>query len=182
MINVRCIPATLMLIAAAGCAARQPTKLNYHVLQLSDAPTDAVFDATALALEEHFTISRRDFAAGVLQTAPVETVVDQPSGRLRDAVAAPRRERRLADVRVQDKDGMTQVSIRVIVQEYDTRAHRMFPLEHALHDLPTDTPAERDAATTKEQNSIWRTKGRDRQLEEVIRRAVLEQVPGATVR
>jgi len=37
-----------------------------------------------------------------------------------------------------------------------------------LSDLPTDTPIDREGATTQEQNTVWRTIGRDKSKERSI--------------
>jgi hypothetical protein len=155
--------------------------LNYNVLRLSGASEAAVFDAAAQALGEHFTVRRYDRATGILEAVPKETVAAGHSGRLGDVVAVPRRERRVAEMRVESAGAVVKVFCKVLVQEYDTQAHQMFNREHTLDDLPTDTPAERDAATTTEQNAVWRTQRRDRGLETQILRAVREQLAGAQV-
>lgn len=172
---------SLLTVMAAGCAEMKPTGLNYHVLRLSGAPEAAVFDAAERALGEHFTIRRRDRAAGVLEGAPLEGVGAGGGGRLGDYVAMPRRERRIAEMRVEESGKVVKVFCKVLVQEYDTQAHEMFGKERSLHDLPTDTPAYREAATTTEQNAVWRTKHRDRGLETAILEALRERVPGAQV-
>ncbi len=179
MRDKRLFLAGLLTIGAAGCTEPKPTALNYNVIRLSPASRAAVFDAATQALREHFTIRRADRAAGILETVPIETVGTEPSGRLGDVVAVPRRERRTAEVRVEKTGAMVKVFCKVLVQECDTQAHQMFTREHALHDLPTDTPAERDGATTTEQNAVWRNKRRDRTLENQILRAIQDQVAGA---
>ncbi|MFH0979972.1 MAG: hypothetical protein V2A79_00350 [Planctomycetota bacterium] len=171
----------LLVIGVAGCSAPQATALNYSVLRLADASQAAVFDAAAQALGEHFTIRRSDRVAGMLEAVPMEGVGKGSRGRLGDVVAVPRRERRVAEVRVESEGNLVKVFCKVLVQEYDTQAHQMFNREHALSDLPTDTPADRDAATTTEQNAVWRTQRRDKALEDRILRAVREQVAGAKV-
>ena len=181
MRNSKLYLAGFLAVGAAGCVEPKATALNYSVLRLSGAPEAAVFDAAALALEEHFTIRRHDRAAGILEAVAIETVGTGSRGRLGDVMAIPRRERRTAEVRVESVGSMVKVFCKVLVQEHDSQAHQMFGREHALDDLPADTPAEREAATTTEQNAVWRTKRHDRELESRILRAVPQQVSGAKV-
>ncbi|MCK4658199.1 MAG: hypothetical protein KAV82_01640 [Phycisphaerae bacterium] len=181
MKHVWLLMAGLLAMGAAGCSGSRPTALNYNVLRLSGASDAAVFDAAAQALREHFTIRHADRRTGVLEAVPVEMATTGGDGRLGDVVAAPRRERRTAEVRVESAGKLVKVFCKVLVQECDTQAHQMFNREHAISDLPTDTPADRDAATTTEQNTVWRTKRRDRELENQILRAVREQLAGAEV-
>ncbi len=65
---------------------------------------------------------------------------------------------------------------RVLIQEQTTQAHRLFERDHRGYDTPTDTPIEREAATTVRQNTVWRTNRRDRRSE----RAILEAVTSRT--
>ena len=181
MKNGRLYLAGFLAIGAAGCLEPRATALNYNVLRLSGAPEAAVFDAAARAMGEHFTIRRHDRAAGILEAVPIESIGAESRGRLRDVMAVPRRERRIAEVRVESVGSVVKIFCKVLVQEHDSQAHQMFGREHALDDLPTDTPAERDAATTTEQNAVWRTKRHDRELESRILRAVPEQLAGAKV-
>ena len=171
----------LMLVGACGCSGPKATTLNYSVLRLADAPEEAVFDAAAQAMREHFDVLRADRARGVIESAPIEAVGSARSGRLGDVVAMPRRERRVAEIRLEPLGSSVKVFCRVLVQEHNTQAMQMHRSEHRLDDLPTDTPADRDGATTTEQNSVWRTRRHDRDLETRILRAIREQLAGATV-
>ena len=92
----------------------------------------------------------------------------RPSSRLR----------RLATVRVGQGAGVVNVYARVALQEQTTEAHRMFQRDHAISDIPGDTPIDREAATTSEQNTVWRTIGRDRAAERRILEAILEETGG----
>jgi hypothetical protein len=163
----------------AGCPEERATPLTYNVLRLSGAPEEAVFDAATRVLAEHFSIARADRTAGLVEGVPEETVGSSRGGRLGDVVVGPRRERRVAEVRVEKAGGLVKVYCKVQVQEYDTQAHQMFDREHARDDLPGSTPADRDAATTTEQNAVWRNRQRDRDMESEILRAIREQLPGA---
>jgi len=181
MRNTVAFVAGIMTVAVAGCSQPKATALNYKVMRLSGATQEAVFDAATRALGEYFTVHQYDPAAGILEGAAPEEVSAGGSKRLRDVVAMPRRERRVAHMRVESAESTVKVFCKVLVQICDTPAHQMYDREHALHDLPTDTPAQRGAAATTEQNSVWRNDRRDKRLESQILRAVREQVAGADV-
>lgn len=181
MRNTMALVAGVVSVAVTGCSQPRATPLNYKVVRLSGATEEAVFDAAVGALSEHFTVSRSDPVTGILEGAPIEGVRTGGSGRLGDLVSAPHRQRRVAQMRVESSGTTVKVFCKVLVQMCDTPAHQMYGQEHALHDLPTDTPAQREAATTTEQNSVWRNKYRDKALESEILRAVREQVAGAEV-
>lgn len=51
----------------------------------------------------------------------------------------------------------------------------MFRHDHRVSDIPDDTPIDRDAATTTEQNTVWRTIRRDKAAERRILEAILDQ-------
>jgi hypothetical protein len=86
----------------------------------------------------------------------------------------------VAEVRVADAGDAVKVFCKVLVQQYESDERRLFVREHALSDLPTETPAAADAATSPEQNATWRTRGRDKVLERRILRAIQERVSART--
>jgi hypothetical protein len=67
------------------------------------------------------------------------------------------------------------VYCKVVVQEQTTETHRMFAQDSTLSDVPHDTAIDRDAATTTQQNTVWRTVQRDKAAERRILEAVLER-------
>ena len=51
----------------------------------------------------------------------------------------------------------------------------MFSSAYARDDVPNDTAIDRDAATTKEQNTVWEPVGRDKSAERIIVQAILDR-------
>lgn len=169
----------LCLSWAAGCASPRPSAVNYNVVTLSGATDLAAMDAAEGALAEHFTLARREAGTQTLTTLPTESEAVGGGERIGDVIGARRRERRYAEVRIEPAGSSVKVYCKVLVQEYDTDAHQVFSRDHATTDLPGDTPADRDAATTTEQNAVWRTKRRDKELERRILRDIQERLGGA---
>lgn len=132
-----------------------------------------VFDATASALSEHgYLIEERDPGQGTLSTVPRESSGRGRSIGLADAFGGTRARREVVSARITGDGDAATATCRVEVQEGSTEARRLYAGEHTLTDLPTDTPIDRDAATTQEQNTVWRVVGRDRAKE----RAILDTV------
>ncbi len=75
----------------------------------------------------------------------------------------------MVEVRVADSGGAARVFCRVLIQEQTTQGHRMFASDRSGSDTPGDyTAINRDAATTTEQNTVWRTLRRDKSAERQI--------------
>ncbi len=162
------------LAVAAGCEGPSPTAQSHTPLRQRSVSPAAAFAAAEQVLGERFPIQVREPRNGLLRTAHIDTVSSGPSGRLTDGLSTPRRVRKSAEVRVEPADDGVKIWCQVVVEQNETSAHRMFAQEHSLSDLPSDTPADAEGATTAEQNTVWRYKGRDRQLEREIRRAIQE--------
>jgi len=168
-----------VVIGLAGCESARPTRRAYSPdRQQAISPREA-FDAAEAALSEHFEIVTRDREQGFLRTAAVETRERQPAGRLGDAIGTPRSVRKFAEVRVEPVPGGVNIWCSVFVEENETSAHRMFAQDRSLSDIPSDTPADREAATTEEQNTVWKQRGRDHAMERRIRARIRQFLEGA---
>lgn len=168
----------LCVLLASGCSEPAATSLNFAVREVPRASSGAVWSAAVDAVREHFRIARMDRSAGRIETAPIETQEPGQSSRAGDMLGAERRVRRLADVRVQEADGGVQVYCKVLVQQYESDERRLFARDKCATDIPSETPADQEGATTAEQNAAWRTRGRDKVLERQILDSILERIGG----
>ncbi len=152
----------------------------------------AVFQAAETALlERGYKLDRRNLAdfiersSGVLRSvgSVVRTVPDgdNPRGGRYDVrwpagqfLSSRNRQRRVAQIRMDERQGQVNIYCRVTVQEQVTEATRMFARQYRGVDIPDDTPIDRDAATTNEQNTVWRTRRRDKAAERRILADVLD--------
>ena len=161
------------LLLLTSCAAPAPTPMDYTVRHVQQRDRSAALDdAEAALIELGYKIERRDPAEGVITTQPVEAQAGLDSTR--PASLSSRGEaRRIVEVRVQNDGGVTKVFCKVLIQEQTTQAHRMFASDRSGSDTPGDfTPINRDAATTTEQNTVWRTLRRDKSVERDILNAI----------
>jgi hypothetical protein len=157
-----------------GCGQPAASPLTHSTRLIEKADRQAVFDAAETALlEQGYRIDRRDPAAGLLQTLPLEGTPADPS--LREGFGGSRSvTRRKAEVRIEVEPDGTRANCKVAVQRLSRPAHRFVGRDRYGMDTPDETPIDRDAATTEEQNTIWQTTHRDKAMERAILDAILE--------
>lgn len=161
-------------VGIAGCRTPAPTARSHTTLRQQSTTFEAAFIAAEQALQERFRIELRDPKQGLLRTAPVEARDRVKGGSVGDVLGAPRRVRKVAEVRVEPDGTDVNIWCRVTVEQDETDAHQLFVQDQGLSDIPSDTPSDREGSATAQQNTIWRLKGRDRQLERQIRLAIEE--------
>lgn len=166
-------------LAAAGCTqtAFQTVSVSYQRQRLRTTDYHAVFDAAERAVRESFRIAERDRDAGIIRGEQRYADV-RPDGLrvISESVGAPLRARKVAEVRLRRHDSDIEVLCRVFVQENTTDAVRMLTREHGVYDQPYDTPADREAGTTRAQNTVWRNRRRDRSTERQLMASIREIV------
>ena len=151
-------------------------------MHMQGADRVAVFKAAELALVRlGYKIERRDMPSGVLEAVPVSDVGGAGLTRRPVRLSSRSDARRVADVQVEQIGDTVSVYCQVFVQEQSTQTHRLFAHDQRGYDTPTDTPIEREAATTVQQNTVWRTIRRDRDNERQILTAIADNTapPGA---
>lgn len=163
------------LVAATGCSQslQSDVSVSYQRQRLRTTDYQAVLDAAQRTVREGFTISDSDHDSGIIRGEQRRT--DGTSSRTTQ-VGSPLRTRKIAEVRVVQHDSDVEVLCRVFVQENTTDAVRMLTREHRGYDQAYNTPAERDAGTTRDQNTVWRNRGRDRVTERQILASIREIV------
>lgn len=164
--------AAVALMAGAvwcvGCSTPLAPEGSFTVMRQQNATKAAAFDAAERALQERFRIETRNELAGVLKTEPQFETSVQHTGRLGDRLGASRRVRKSVEVRIRPEGEDIVVACKARIEENQAEAHRAFATEHRISDVPSDTPADREAAATSEQEAVWRTTGRDKALEREI--------------
>jgi hypothetical protein len=141
--------------------------------QQSTTP-QAAFAAAEQALRERFRIEVRDPQRGLLRSAPLEDRAPVKGGRLGDTLGTPRRVRRVAEVWIEPDGPDVSISCRVLIEQDETDSHQMFVQDHGLSDIPSETSPDREGAATAQQRTVWRPRGRDRQLERELWLAIEE--------
>jgi len=147
-----------------GCASSGLSARNYSVHSTTIKDRNVLLDAAQTALiAEGYRIDRVDLRNGLVSTEPIETVLQR-----HERLSSRTRSRRHAQVRVEPGPEFLNIYCKVALQEQMTEAHRMFESQQNRLDTPGQTPIDRDAATTNEQNTVWRTTGRDKVAERRI--------------
>jgi hypothetical protein len=172
-----------VLLCVGACASSGLSPLLYGVRHVRGGDPAAVFEAARAALiHAGYRIDRADADAGVITTLPI-TVSSRGEGvRIDHRLTSHGAVRRLAQIYITRSSpaqaappGDVSVYCKVVVQEQTTEAHRMFRHEHRASDIPGDTPIDREAATTMQQNTVWQTIHRDKAAERHILEEVLSQ-------
>lgn len=153
--------------------------MDYTVRHAQQRERGVALDAAEAALIDlGYKIERRDPAEGVITTQPVEAQAGLDSTRA-VSLSSRGKTRRTVEVRIQSDGDATKVFCKVLIQEQTTQAYRMFSSDRSGSDTPGDNTAiNRDAATTSEQNTVWRTLRRDRPSERNILNAITERTGG----
>ena len=148
--------------------------MDYSVGQVQPGDRTALLDtAEAALIGLGYRIERRDAGESVITTHPIETQAGLDNTRPA-SLSSHGKTRRTVEVRVADGGGATKVFCRVVIQEQTTQAYRMFASDRSGSDAPGDfTAINRDAATTTEQNTVWRTLRRDKSAERQILDAIM---------
>lgn len=164
----------------AGCAATGPSPMAYGTHAFRGAERTEVFDAAELALlKAGFQIERRDSVEGVLTTQPIFGSRDSDADNRGPRLSSRGDVRRLAEVRVQTVAADVDVYCRVLVQEQSAQVYHIVDQRSGSDDRPNTTPIDRDAATTTQQNTVWRTLRRDKVVERQILADISERVERA---
>lgn len=172
------VVAVVCFVAAAtvGCQSPATGMSGYNVRRLADTETTHVFNAARQTLEGYgFSIRRADIDRGWLVTHPARPH-DLETAATRDVFGREADERRVATIRILPDPAGSVVYCKVEIQQPYRDEFRLYADAHRASDTLSDTPIDRDAATTDEQNTVWRTLRRDRDLERSLLDAVLQAV------
>jgi hypothetical protein len=136
-----------------------------------------VLDAAAEALiESGYEVERVDEAVGAVVAKPMKTTGAYGGLTRERRLSTPAQLRRMARIRiVPEAAGGTGVYCQVAIQQQTTEAYRMFQQDRQLSDAPGQTAIERDAATTTDQNTVWKTVRRDKAAERRILEAIVRR-------
>jgi hypothetical protein len=153
------------LLTLPGCA-RDLELAQYQARVIPADDADQVLLAATRILKREFGRVHVSQEGRVLETEPVEFQTSRESGTARDLYRGGSSMRRSARLSVGRRGQEVIARVRVDIERQDTaRALAMAPSEGWRGDATAYTPIERDAATTKRQNTVWTKVRRDRQLE-----------------
>jgi hypothetical protein len=169
---MRVVVLTAMLSSCwmgVGCQQSRVNISSFQRESFHDTPFNDVFKAARRSVQERFLIVESDPSVGVLRANSRDFGDVSDGGHvISDALGLGRRHRHDVTVRLRRADETVEVYCQVLVQENVTDSVRMLHREHSIEDQPLDTPADRDAGTTRQQNAAWKNIRRDRELERQI--------------
>ncbi len=156
----------------AGCATTTVDLSHYSVRQVPPLEQTALLTIAEEAMREQgYVVYQRDASIGSIRASANATSTPQRISRMNQHSDSTRRH---AEILVQGDDEQPAVYCKVLLQQRVTEAHRMLQRDYSGQDTPNETPIDRDAATTEEQNTLWRTIRRDRRSEHDLLNAIDE--------
>lgn len=167
----RYLIAIVVLLALAACSRRETQTFNYSVRPAPSPDRSATLDAAeAVLIDLGYAIARRDNQRGTITTEPIRA-----ERELERSIRADNPHRKYVEVRVTGPETDPKVQCKVVVQEQTDESFRMFIVDQRGDDVPGhNTAIDRDAATTAEQNAVWRTVLRDKAAEREILNRILQ--------
>jgi hypothetical protein len=164
-----------VLLSLVGCSQGMDTR-TFQARVLDGASPDDVLLAAQVLLRREF--GRVDLEPGTrrIVSQPAEYQTSSESGTARDLYGGRSTMRRIAHFAVAKRGEGSIARLRIDVERQDTARQEVFRSEPSrLSDAPSQTPIERDAATTTRQNTVWTFVKRDRQLERALLAELQEQ-------
>ena len=160
----------------AGCSAPGLQILPFGVSRIADGDRSATFAAAeATLVDMGYAIESADPSTGKITTRAMASPRRSASSRKAVRLSAQSELRRVIQIRVGETEEAINVYCQVAIQELDTETYRIMQQQWALSDRAGETAIDRGAATTMEQNSVWRTIDRDKAMERKILDAVLKR-------
>jgi len=155
-----------------GCSTATTDLSHYSVRQVSPLQQAGLMTVAENELRGlGYVVYQRDTTLGSLR-ARADVNVESASRRISRATRHSGGTRRHAVVRIESDDEQSAVYCKVLLQQRATGAYRMLQRDSTGQDTPNETPIDRDAATTEEQNTLWRTLRRDRRSERELLDAI----------
>ncbi len=170
-------PLTLVMALSylTGCTQGLETRSS-HSRIIPAASPDEVFRAAQVILRREFGRLTIDAQARRVVSQPVEYRTSSGSGTARDLYGGRSTMRRIAHFAVAPREDGAIARLRIEVERQDTTRQEAFqPDRHRLSDAPSQTPIERDAATSTRQNTVWTFVTRDRRFERELLAELQEQ-------
>jgi len=159
------LPLVPTLSCLTGCAQGLETR-GPQSRFIEAASPDEVFRAAQVVLRREFGPLQLEPDAWRIVSLPVEYRTSSESGAARDLYGGRSTMRRTAYFAVAPRGAGAIARLRIEVERQDTTRQEAFqPDRHRLSDAPSQTPIERDAATSTRQNTVWTFVKRDRRLE-----------------
>jgi len=155
-----------------GCSDPAPTTRTFSHLHLPQTARDRAFDVAAVVMSDQYPVATSDRVSGIIRAQPIEVRDQDGPRRPGEVLGTGRRIRRVATAQVTGSDTEADIWCKVVVEQFAGDSVATLRNDLGYTDAPTATAADRDGATTTEQNEIWRTLHRDKQAERSVLRAI----------
>lgn len=170
----------VMTACLGGCVSPRMSPLRFGSRHIPGAARSVVFAAARQALVDlGYRLNQVDSESGVITTEPTVAKLEAHIARDRPRLSSSERGRRVVEVRLVDDPFGANIRCRVAIQLLTTEAHRMFRHEAAGADIPRETAIDLEAASTAQQNAVWKTVRRDKSAERQILDAIVARAVGA---
>ncbi len=169
-----CVLSALVLCLTGCNQGLENRGFQARVIQATSP--DDVFLTAQIILRREFGPLNIESDARRLVTQPVEYQTSSDSGTARDFYGGRSTMRRVAHLAVAKRGDGAIARLRIEIERKDTARQEVFQPERSrISDAPSQTPIERDAATTTRQNTVWTFVKRDRRLERALLVELQEQ-------
>lgn len=171
---------SLLLVVAPltlfGCS-QGIEKQQYYSRIISGAEPAEVFVGAQAILRREFGPLKVESESMRLTSRPIEFRTSSDSGTARDLYGGRSTMRRTAYFVASSRGGEAVARLRIEIERQDTARQEAFQpdRDRRLGDAPSQTPIERDAATSSDQNAVWTYVKRDRRLERELLAELQEQ-------
>jgi hypothetical protein len=157
-----------LAIALTGCAPGVDAR-SFQSRVIRSAAPDDVFRAAQVILRREFGPLEIESDARRLVSRRVEYRTTSDSGSARDLYGGRSTMRRIARFSVGQRGDGAVARLGIDVERLDTARREAFqPDRYRLTDAPSQTPIERDAATSTRQNTVWTFVKRDLRFERAL--------------
>ncbi|MDP6546275.1 MAG: hypothetical protein QGH60_20030 [Phycisphaerae bacterium] len=146
--------------ALAGCKADISSGTR---LSLGDVSHDEALAVAREVMRKHFELAAGN--PGDIEIVALPKPVDARAQRILGGKSPTRQ---LATLRIQPQSGNVVANATVLLQRQGSASFEQFGASGNYSTIPNETPSQRAAATTPEQNEAWETRGRDKLLERTI--------------
>ena len=142
-----------------GCSEAMPGTTR----TLGDVKYESAFQAARKVMSQYFSVASADAEAGLITSRPKDLPMPK------DILLGGSPRRQVAKLRIDRKDGQLVARASVAVELLGSVLNRRMQTVGEDYDtVPTETPAELEAATTPQQNQSWRVEKYDHAIERAI--------------
>jgi hypothetical protein len=170
-----------VLLLVSGCAGGAETR-RFQSRVIRGVSPDEVLEAARVVLHREFGALNAEPARRTIVSEPAHYQTKRESGSARDFYRGESAMRQIAHCRVEQRDSVAVLMLRIEIQRQDTERGEVAGQREPsrLSDAPSYTPIERDAATTQSQNTVWTFVRRHTALESELLSEVQDRFAPAT--